>query len=161
MTEPGHSHTPSVRQEKLPPRDTVDEVAPGVLRMQLTIAFPGLGHVNCYAIEDDRGIALVDPGLPGLGPWKELTSRMERAGLPLRRVHTVPITHSHPDHFGAAERISQVTGADIVTEISGITSNPMNQAAASKVALVGVADFTWNAPAYDPGRAHRQQCHAD
>jgi hyaluronoglucosaminidase len=45
--------------------------------------------------------------------------------------------------------------ADIVTEISGITSNPMNQAAASKVALVGVADFTWNAPAYDPGRAHR------
>jgi glyoxylase-like metal-dependent hydrolase (beta-lactamase superfamily II) len=115
MTEPGHHHSPTVRQEKLPPRDTIDEVAPGVLRMQLTIAFPGLGHVNCYAIEDDRGIALVDPGLPGIGPWKELTGRLERAGLPLRRVHTVLITHSHPDHFGAADRIRQVTGAEIVT----------------------------------------------
>lgn len=41
------------------------------------------------------------------------------------------------------------------TETNGIVSNPMNQAAASKVALVGVADFTWNSPAYDPARAHR------
>jgi hyaluronoglucosaminidase len=41
------------------------------------------------------------------------------------------------------------------TAVHGIVSNPMNQAAASKVALVGVADFTWNSPAYDPARAHR------
>ncbi|HMG40584.1 MAG TPA: beta-N-acetylglucosaminidase domain-containing protein [Acidimicrobiales bacterium] len=41
------------------------------------------------------------------------------------------------------------------SEISGLISNPMNQAAASKVALVGVADFAWNSPAYDPARAHR------
>jgi hyaluronoglucosaminidase len=39
--------------------------------------------------------------------------------------------------------------------VTGIASNPMNQAAASKVALVGVADFTWNPGAYDPDRAHR------
>lgn len=42
------------------------------------------------------------------------------------------------------------------TEIDGIVSNPMNQAAASKVAILGVADFTWNSPAYDPARAHRE-----
>ena len=41
------------------------------------------------------------------------------------------------------------------SEIAGVVSNPMNQAAASKVALVGVADFAWNTPAYDPARAHR------
>ena len=40
-------------------------------------------------------------------------------------------------------------------QVSGLVSNPMNQAAASKVALTGIADFTWNAPAYDAGRAHR------
>jgi hyaluronoglucosaminidase len=45
--------------------------------------------------------------------------------------------------------------ADIVPVVGGVAANPMNQAAASKVALVGVADFTWNAPAYDPARAHR------
>ena len=41
------------------------------------------------------------------------------------------------------------------SEISGIVSNPMNQAAASKVAILGVADFAWNSAAYDPARAHR------
>jgi hyaluronoglucosaminidase len=44
---------------------------------------------------------------------------------------------------------------DIDAAISGVASNPMNQAAASKVALTGVADFTWNGPAYDFTRAHR------
>ena len=39
-------------------------------------------------------------------------------------------------------------------QLNGILSNPMNQAAASQVALVGVADFAWNDAAYDPARAH-------
>ncbi|HET6953914.1 MAG TPA: beta-N-acetylglucosaminidase domain-containing protein [Acidimicrobiales bacterium] len=39
--------------------------------------------------------------------------------------------------------------------VSGIVLNPMNQAGASKVQLVGAADFTWNDAAYDPARAHR------
>ncbi|HYZ98211.1 MAG TPA: beta-N-acetylglucosaminidase domain-containing protein, partial [Acidimicrobiales bacterium] len=40
-------------------------------------------------------------------------------------------------------------------QATGIVLNPMNQAAASKVQLVGAADFTWNDAAYDPQRAHR------
>ncbi len=39
--------------------------------------------------------------------------------------------------------------------VTGIVLNPMNQAAASKVQLIGAADFTWNDAAYDPARAHR------
>jgi hyaluronoglucosaminidase len=39
--------------------------------------------------------------------------------------------------------------------VRGIVLNPMNQAAASKVALVGGADFAWNDTAYEPERAHR------
>lgn len=39
--------------------------------------------------------------------------------------------------------------------VTGIVLNPMNQAAASKVQLVGAADFTWNDDAYDPARAQR------
>ncbi|GGM43625.1 beta-N-acetylglucosaminidase [Longimycelium tulufanense] len=40
-------------------------------------------------------------------------------------------------------------------QLSGIVLNPMNQAAASKVALFGGADFTWNDTAYDARRTHR------
>jgi hyaluronoglucosaminidase len=45
--------------------------------------------------------------------------------------------------------------AGLSAQVKGIVSNPMNQAAASKVALVGLADFTWNDRAYDPERAYR------
>ncbi len=40
-------------------------------------------------------------------------------------------------------------------QLTGVALNPMNQAAASKVQLVGAADFAWNDAAYDPDRAHR------
>ncbi|HEX5365457.1 MAG TPA: beta-N-acetylglucosaminidase domain-containing protein [Acidimicrobiales bacterium] len=40
-------------------------------------------------------------------------------------------------------------------QLTGIVLNPMNQAAASKVQLLGAADFAWNDGAYDPARARR------
>lgn len=40
-------------------------------------------------------------------------------------------------------------GLDISSDISGFVSNPMQHAEASKIALYGVADYTWNMRAYD------------
>lgn len=104
-----------MRQERRPPERDVTEVAPGVLRIQLPMDMPGLGHVNCYAIEDSEGVALVDPGTPNSKSWKVLCARLKEAGLSIERVHTVVVTHSHPDHYGAAERIRRLTGAELVT----------------------------------------------
>ena len=92
-----------MRQEAEPATSEVDEVAPGILRMQLPLRMPGLGHVNCYAMEDERGWAIVDPGMPGRASWAELLGRFDIAGFKLRHVHTAVVTHSHIDHFGAAE----------------------------------------------------------
>jgi glyoxylase-like metal-dependent hydrolase (beta-lactamase superfamily II) len=103
------------KQEQEPASADVIEVAPGVLRAQLPIDMPGLGHVNCYVIEDERGVAVVDPGLPGPRTLKVLTARLDSVGIPLRRVHTVVVTHSHPDHFGGAGWIRKETGAAVVT----------------------------------------------
>src|SRR3954469_25359338 len=103
------------RQEQERASAEVAEVAPGVLRAQLPINMPGLGHVNCYALEDSRGVAIVDPGLPGPLSWEALERRLQDAQLPLPRIHTVIVTHSHPDHFGGAARVRRETGADIVT----------------------------------------------
>ena len=103
------------KQEQEPAGEAVTEVAPGVLRAQLPIDMPGLGHVNCYVLEDERGAAIVDPGLAGGASRGVLKSRLAAAGIPMRRVHTVIVTHSHPDHFGAAGWVRHETGADIVT----------------------------------------------
>ncbi|MEO5790081.1 beta-N-acetylglucosaminidase, partial [Gelidibacter sp.] len=40
-------------------------------------------------------------------------------------------------------------GKDIADMISGFVSNPMEHAEASKIAIYGVADYTWNMSAYD------------
>lgn len=104
-----------VKQEQEDASTEVTEVAPGVLRTQLPIEMPGLGHVNCYVMEDERGIAVVDPGLPGEESFAGLTDRLGRAGYRVGDVHTVVVTHSHPDHFGGAMRLRAESGADILT----------------------------------------------
>jgi glyoxylase-like metal-dependent hydrolase (beta-lactamase superfamily II) len=102
------------RQEQETARTEVTEVAPGVLRMQLPISMPGLGHVNCYALLDREGAAVVDPGLPGPATWRALQDRLKQAGLRVRDVHTVIVTHSHPDHFGGASRFAKEAGSRVV-----------------------------------------------
>ena len=41
-------------------------------------------------------------------------------------------------------------GKDIATDVSGFVSNPMEHAEASKIAIYGVADYTWNMAVYQP-----------
>ncbi len=105
------------KQEQQPASDAVTEVAPGVLRMQLPIRMPGLGHVNTYALLDDRGVALMDPGLPGQESWDALVARLAGVGLTPAHVHTVYVTHSHIDHFGLAARLARESrrGLEVVT----------------------------------------------
>ncbi len=95
------------------PRD-VTEVSPGIARMELPIRMPGLGHVNCYALLDRDGAAIVDPGLPGTATWRALQDRLAQLDLEIRHVHTVVITHSHPDHFGAASRFQREAGSKVI-----------------------------------------------
>ena len=54
-----------MREEQRPPDEAIVELAPNVRRLQLPMSMPGLGHVNCYILDDENGAALVDPGLPG------------------------------------------------------------------------------------------------
>ena len=112
---PAKPSTAQAKQEQEDATTDIAEVAPGILRTQLPISMPGLGHVNCDVLEDERGIAVVDPGLPGPESWDHLVDRLGRAGYQVGDVHTVVVTHSHPDHFGGAMRLHDETGADIVT----------------------------------------------
>ena len=102
------------RQEQEDAQEEVSEVAKDILRMQLPIHMPGLGHVNMYALVDKDGAAVIDPGLPGTSTWDAIVHRLAQADLKPKDVHTVFITHSHPDHFGGAVRLHKETGARIV-----------------------------------------------
>lgn len=127
-----------MKQEQLPAEDEATEVAPGVVRVQLPIMLPGLGHVNCYVLEDERGVTLVDPGMPGPEAHVELARRLEKAGYPVDRVHTVLVTHSHPDHFGGAGRLKVEQHCDVVAHTD--FSTPFDRADAANAAAAAVAD---------------------
>lgn len=106
------NRTPKQEQESASP--DVTEVARNVLRMQLPISMPGLGHVNCYALTDDDGAVLVDPGLPSANSFRALEDRLAQAGLKVKDCHTVIVTHSHPDHFGGAARVLEASGGKLI-----------------------------------------------
>ena len=83
------------------------------------ISLPGLGHVNCYLLEDERGVAIVDPGLPGPQSWRALVDRLKQAGYKPQATCTPSIvTHSHPDHFGGAGRLRDAYGAEVISHRS-------------------------------------------
>lgn len=102
------------RSEKRPARDEISEIAPGVLRSELPVELPGLGHVNMYILEDGDGVAVVDPGLPGEDSWKALVHRLGAAGYKVSNVHSIVVTHSHYDHYGGAYRLVEESGARII-----------------------------------------------
>ena len=137
------------RQEQEPAPPEVVEIAPDVLRMALPIRLPGLGHVNCYAIVDSEGVAVVDPGLPGPSTWRAFQDRLKQIGMQPRHVHTVIITHSHPDHFGGAARIAKESGAKVVAHHNFSFGPPAAHAAEPEVSADDLA-------AQPPSDAERQ-----
>ena len=44
-----------------------------------------------------------------------MKQRLKTAGYRVKDVHTVVVTHSHPDHFGGAGRIAREAGAELIT----------------------------------------------
>ena len=107
-----------LRQEQEPASEEITEVANGIYRFQLPISMPGLGHVNCYALEDKKGLSLVDPGLPGNESWNALEARLKDLGTNFSHVHTTIVTHSHVDHYGGVHRLRDDYDVAVLTPSS-------------------------------------------
>jgi glyoxylase-like metal-dependent hydrolase (beta-lactamase superfamily II) len=103
-----NSHPRLAKTENREPDTSAEEVAEGILRIMLPVDLPGLGHVNCYALEDDRGLTLIDPGIADGVSHNVLTERLAAVGLDVRCVHTAVATHSHFDHFGGIARLHAI-----------------------------------------------------
>lgn len=55
------------------------------------------------------------------------------------------------DYMQSTLQLGPIDGREpgVLSELAGITSNPMNEAAASKIPLFTVADYAWNDAAYE------------
>ena len=71
------------------------EVVDGVIEIPI-------GYVNAYAVVVDDGVVLVDTGIPGRA--EKVARAVEAARRSIGEVHTILLTHWHPDHIAIHER---------------------------------------------------------
>ena len=64
---------------------------------------------NIYIIPDDDGFSLIDLGCGGLVGLQHLLLGLEKWGFSLNRLHTIVLSHSHPDHMGSLGSILSKT----------------------------------------------------
>jgi glyoxylase-like metal-dependent hydrolase (beta-lactamase superfamily II) len=96
-------------RQVMPP---VEQVRPGLWSIPVPIPNNPLRYVLVYAFElDGGGVAIVDAGWNTEDAWTALTSGLEEAGGSINDVRSVLVTHIHPDHYGLAGRVREVSGA--------------------------------------------------
>ena len=72
-----------------------------------------LGFVNCYLVEEEDGLTLVDTAIPGSA--KAIRAAAEALGRPIVRI---ALTHAHGDHIGSLDALAgALPGVEVV--ISG------------------------------------------
>jgi glyoxylase-like metal-dependent hydrolase (beta-lactamase superfamily II) len=99
------------RKRNLP---RADRILPGLWRLRLPIvAWPGVPHVNAYAIAAGSGVVLVDTGLAEPGGLARLQQALGQAGLSLEHVRLLVCTHAHSDHYGLAAPILEKAGCEL------------------------------------------------
>ncbi len=90
-----------------------DRVLPGLWRLRLPLPWPGVPHVNAFAIAAGSGVVLVDTGMHEPGALGQLELALDQAGMGLEHVRLVVCTHAHSDHYGLAAPIVERAGCEL------------------------------------------------
>ena len=90
-----------------------DRVLPGLWRLRLPLPWPGVPHVNAWAVAAGDGVVLVDTGLADPGALAQLELALKEAGLRLEHVRLLVCTHAHSDHYGLAGSIVDAAGCEL------------------------------------------------
>lgn len=86
----------------------------GIHLIPAPLPFPSPAWVNCYAIEAEGGIVLIDCGCDWEPGRAALESGLAAVGLAGAEIHTLIVSHLHPDHVGMAGRLVEEHGCRFV-----------------------------------------------
>ncbi len=95
----------------LGPLPPVERVRPGLWSIPVPLPNNSLRYVFVYVFETDRGPYLVDAGWNTDDAFAALSAGMRQLGSDVAEVQGVMVTHIHPDHYGLAGRVRDVSGA--------------------------------------------------
>ena len=82
---------------------------------QIRVPFPKdlSGYTNVYVLEGDEGNILIDAGWDAPESLWALREGLKADRLKLQDIKKIVITHIHPDHYGLASKVKQLTGARV------------------------------------------------
>jgi len=89
------------------------EVTSGIYRLPIPLGNSPLGYVNSYLIQTENGGLLIDPGWNTEDAFDSLEKQLAETGTRLEDISQIVVTHVHPDHYGMAGRLKQLSGAKI------------------------------------------------
>jgi len=106
------------------------EVSPGIYQLILpNPAYAALRYVNSYLVRGSNGYLLIDTGW-GDEALASLQKQLTKIGINFEDINQIVVTHAHPDHYGLAGRLKQLSGAKLALhylEIGVIESRYMNE----------------------------------
>jgi len=91
------------------------EVFPGIrwLKSPINMEQSDLEYINTYLVEDKKGFLMVDSGWNTDESFGMLHNKLIKSGHSFQSIKQIVITHIHPDHYGMAGRIKELSGATL------------------------------------------------
>lgn len=87
------------------------QIRPGIFQLRVA-------YTNCYLLETNDGLTLIDAGFPGT--WPLLVSVLDVLGAGPSDLSAVLLTHAHFDHVGMARRLRRDHGVPVLVHPSDL-----------------------------------------
>ncbi len=84
------------------------KIAPGIYGFKSPID-TRLKWVNCYLIEGNNGWLMIDTGWSTSEAYENLQAQLKTINISIGDISKIVLTHVHPDHFGLAGKIKQLS----------------------------------------------------
>ncbi|MFC0333244.1 MBL fold metallo-hydrolase [Paenibacillus sepulcri] len=85
----------------------------GIIQVKVPLPF-SLKWVNSYLVPGQQGYTLIDPGLHTPDAVLAWNAALKAHEIAYEQIHTIMLTHQHPDHYGLAGWFQQRTAAPVL-----------------------------------------------
>lgn len=90
----------------------IEKIEFGGYRVGIPVPFP-MKYVYCYLFKQDNGYVMIDVGLNYKAARDAWQVVFDHLGIAPKEIHTIYLTHFHPDHSGLSGWMQELTGANL------------------------------------------------
>ncbi len=105
------------------------EIVRGVHQIKIPMPQSSLEHINVYMVEGEESNLLIDTGWNTPEAFNALKDGLREGGFSFKDINQIVVTHVHPDHYGLAGRLTQLSRSKLAVheaEIPFIDSRYVN-----------------------------------